>query len=317
MPAPAPRDNPPFPQRLRRGLADFWLRQFFRLAENAPQLLLDAEPNLVAGTFYCSRSIRDGTLANARRILPEAHPDDHEALARDVVRSFYLFCCDVGWSLGATREQLLRRIDSIEGHDNYVRTRSNRKGVIVVTAHMGSFEMGMAALSQIETHIHVAFRRDAVGQFERRRSELRHRLGVAEAALDDGWTVWLRLRDALLANQAVVLQGDRVPPGQRGQRVPFCNGHIELPLGPVKLARVTGSPIVPVFTHRTPQGKIRLIVEQAIDPQSHPDPLQALATVLEHHVRAHPDQWLCLKPAWCEDQPREHKGREEQKEIQR
>ncbi len=258
-----------------------------------------------------SPAIRTGTLANARRILGPASSRERQAnLARQVVRSFYLFCCDVGRSLRASPQQLLDRVEWIGGHDAFLAARREKRGVIVLTAHMGSFEVGMAALAAMETDVHVVFRRDKVGQFERRRSQLRRRLGVHEAALDEGWTVWMRLRDALLADQAVVLQGDRVLPGQKGQQVPFLGGHIELPTGPIKLALATGAPILPVFTVRAPGGGIRLFVEDSIHvaknlSESDPDvvyvTLLKLKNILEKYVRAYPQQWLMLEPAWTED----------------
>src|SRR5439155_1382943 len=83
-------------------------------------------------------------------------------------------------------------------------------------AHLGSFELGAAMLAKHERRIHVVFRRDRHWSFEQMRSEQRARLGIVEAPLDDGWDIWLRLREALLADEAVLLQGDRVLPGQRG-----------------------------------------------------------------------------------------------------
>jgi lauroyl/myristoyl acyltransferase len=271
---------------------------------------------LCRGAFRVSRSIRRGTLANAARLLgPGADHSRREALARRVLRNFYQVCCDVGRCASASRQELLDRIESIEGGEAYRLTRSGGAGVIVVTAHMGSFEVGMAALREQERRVHVVFRRDPIRQFERLRSELRWRLGVEEAPVDDGWTVWMRLRDALLADEAVVLQGDRVMPGQKGERVPFLDGHLMLPSGPVKLALATGAPIVPILSVRTQKGKVRLFIEPAIvagrERESEADagnaggPHPALlrwAAVLERYVKAYPDQWLILEAALCEDQ---------------
>jgi KDO2-lipid IV(A) lauroyltransferase len=170
---------------------------------------------------------------------------------------------------------------------------------------MGSFEVGMAALRRQDARIHVVFRRDAFGRFERMRSALRAKLGVIEAPVDDGWTVWMRLRDALQNDEVVALQGDRVMPGQKGQAIPVLGADMMLPAGPVKLALATGAPIVPVFTVRTPGGKVRLCVEPAIHVGS-PDDLdpamEQLAGVLGKYLRAHGDQWLMLQPAWCGQQ---------------
>jgi KDO2-lipid IV(A) lauroyltransferase len=133
------------------------------------------------------------------------------------------------------------------------------------------------------------------------RSELRSKLGVIEAPVDDGWTVWMRLRDALLKDEVVVLQGDRVMPGQKGERVTVLGANMMLPAGPAKLALATGAPIVPVFTIRTPSGNVRLCVEPAIFASDVDSAMRQLADVIAKYVRTYPEQWLMLQPAWCED----------------
>src|SRR6185437_11295988 len=90
------------------------------------------------------------------------------------------------------------------------------------------------------------------------------KIGVVEVPLDQGWTVWMRLRDALANDEVVLIQGDRVMPGQKGQPVKFFDGHILMPTGPARLALVSGAPIIPVFFVRTPKGKIRLFIEDPI-----------------------------------------------------
>jgi KDO2-lipid IV(A) lauroyltransferase len=297
--------------RLRSAAAAFWLTAFFFAAQHAPRLVAALRRPLCRGIFFCSRSIRTGTTANARRVLgPGAARPEVAAMARRTLGSFYLFCCDVGRSFGLTRDQLTALIDSDEGHSNYLAARAAGKGVIVVTAHMGSFEVGMAALRRVERNaIHVVFKRDPFARFERQRSALRARLGVEEAPVDEGWTVWVRLREALLNDHAVVLQGDRVMPGQKGESVPFLGGTLLLPGGPVKLALATGAPIVPIFSVRMPSGKVKLFIEPPIDASatdgasrggSHPALLK-WASVLERYVKAYPDQWLLLQPALVED----------------
>jgi KDO2-lipid IV(A) lauroyltransferase len=80
-----------------------------------------------------------------------------------------------------------------------------------------------------------------------------------------------------------------------------------LPPGPVKMALATGAPILPIFSVRTKEGKVRLVVEPAIevgpsDAPAGPHPaLLQWAAVLERYVRAYPDQWLMIRPALSED----------------
>ena len=310
--APSQPGSQPQPQplasRFRAAAAAFWLAAFFYAAEHAPRLTVLAQRPFCRVVYFCSSWIRRGTLANARRVLgPGAAQPQVAALARRTLASFYLFCCDVGRSFGMSPGGLLAQIESAEGHAHYAAARAAGRGVIVITAHMGSFEVGMAALRQVErNNIHVVFRRDRFERFERQRSSLRARLGITEAPVDEGWTIWVRLRDALQADEAVVLQGDRVMPGQRGEAVPFLGGTLLLPSGPVKLALATGAPIVPIFSVRTPAGKVKLFIEPPIEPGAratdgpHPALLQ-WAALLERYVRTYPDQWLLLQPALVED----------------
>ena len=142
------------------------------------------------------------------------------------------------------------------------------------------------------------------------RQSLRATLGVHEAPVDAGWNTWVGLRNALASDHVVVMQGDRAVPGQKAQSVPMFGAHLSLPLGPIVLAQISGSPIVPVFVVRTASGRCRLFVESAIrvDPNAklidgvHPQLLQ-WAKVLEKYIAAYPEQWLMLEAAFVEDNP--------------
>jgi lauroyl/myristoyl acyltransferase len=288
---------------LRRCAASFWLGALFFCARRAPWFARAVRPVFVRLTTAASKHIQRAGALNARRIYG-AQLSDRDCLrfARRVTGNFYDFVADVGLAMRWTPEQMLRQVESIEGHEKYVAARALKRGAIVVTAHMGSFEVGLAALRNMENKVHVVFRRDAEDRFDQIRQVLRQRLGVIEAPVEEGWGLWMRLRDCLMADEVVVIQGDRVMPGQKGQRVPFLGNHLMLPTGPVKLAAASGAPIIPVFSVRQGDGKMKLVVEDAIDVQAPgEDPMLRLAKVLEKHVAANADQWLVLQPAFCED----------------
>lgn len=296
--------------RVRRLSANFWLEFLFFWTEHYPPAVRATRGFFLWFAWNFSRVLHDGTTANARRILgAEASPKQVERLARAMIDNFYWTVFELGRNLRLTCEQLRNQVESIDGSSNYHQVRAAQHGAIIVTAHLGSFEAGTAALLSHEREIHVLFQRDAYPRFERLRTRLRRRLGVHEAPLDDGWPVWMQLRDALLRNAVVMIQGDRVMPGQRGIRVPFMNGHIRVPSGPVKLALVTQAPIIPVFSVRTAIGRLRIIVDNPIHVsrgdgpphEGHPA-IRAIASAIERQVRAYPEQWLMMYPVWCEDE---------------
>ncbi|MGD0464411.1 MAG: lysophospholipid acyltransferase family protein [Tepidisphaeraceae bacterium] len=293
----------------RSRAARFFLGRLYFWARHAPWMLKLVKPLVVWVTVRCSGAIRNGTRANARRILgPGVTREQCAEFTAKVTANFYDFVVEVGHCGAMTAQQLARQVESVHGHEEYLAARRAGGGAIMLTAHMGSFEVGIAALRAYEQNIHVVFKRDEMDRFETIRRTLRDTLGVHEAPVDAGWDTWVGLRDALESNHVVVMQGDRAMPGQKAQSVPILGGHLALPLGPIVLAQISGSPIVPVFVVRTASGGSLLFVESAIrvDPDArlidgvHPQ-LLAWGKVLEKFIAKYPEQWLFLDPAFVED----------------
>jgi phosphatidylinositol dimannoside acyltransferase len=296
----------PAPTVVRRLAAGFWLNYFFWHAERFPRLTRWTKWIYLFFALNFSKTIQLSTAANARRIFGDSiTPADCRSFRNAVVSNFFNFVTDVAVSLCLTPQQLLRRIDHISGEEKYLAARAHHRGAIIATVHMGSFEVAAAALHRRESNIHVVFKRDAMSRFEQMRTRARQNLDVIEAAVDEGWGIWLRLRDALAQNQVVMLQADRVMPGQKGIKMKFLHGHLLMPTGPVRLALITGAPIIPIISTRTPNGRIQIHIEDAIEVNAS-EPIEAamlrVKEVVEKYVRAYPTQWLMLEPAFCEDQ---------------
>jgi lauroyl/myristoyl acyltransferase len=297
--------------RVREGAAGFWIWALAGLSQRTPWVVALGKPLFVRGTWWSSVSIRRGTMANARRILGEGSTRRERArLGRAVLGQVYEFFAEVGRNCGRPRKEMLCEVESIVGHEKLVAARASGRGAVIAVAHMGSYEVAAAALREYEEHVHVVFKREARGHYEKMRKELHERLGVHETPVDDGLGVWFHLRDRLRANDVVLIQSDRVMPGQKGVRVPFLGGHVEFPTGPVKLALAAGCPIIPVFALRVGRAKVRIVIEDPIEVEGvgergevHPA-LIRLARLVERYVREYPDQWLLVTPAWVEDQER-------------
>ncbi len=308
---PAERPAAPAKPPAKLGpVAHWWLRRLFSFSRRVPWLAMMLKRLAGRMAIRYSPKALEAATANARRLIsPTLSEPDCRAYGRAVVRRFIDFVIDIGRSQNQTPEQLRARVDAVIGFDAYHAARKSGGGAIVLTAHMGSFELGLAGLTAIEKNVHVVFKRDAEDSFETLRRALRQKLGVFETPIDEGWTVWLKLRDALRADHVVVLQGDRAMPGQKSQPVPIAGGHVALPLGPLMLAIASGSPIVPVFTLATAPGRCKVFVEPAIHVNPDAEPINgihpamlAIAKSIEKYIVANPDQWLILDRAFVEDQ---------------
>jgi lauroyl/myristoyl acyltransferase len=282
-----------------------WLGTFFQLAHAFPALARAIKPAACAFTPLALPSLRHATARNAHRILGrELSPPEQRDFARRVVASFYGFVLDLARASDMTAAALAAQVTHVEGLDDYRRARAARRGTILVTAHLGTFETGLAALAREERAVRVVFKRDGVAPFERMRARLHATLGIIESPIDDGIDTWLALRDALLRDEVVVMQGDRAMPGQKSELVPFLHGHLHLPTGPVRLARLTGAPIIPVFALRpSPTSGVHVLLKPPIDAAGDQFALHALASAIADVVARHPHQWLSLGAMFHEDRP--------------
>jgi lauroyl/myristoyl acyltransferase len=285
------------------------LSPFFWLAAHAPGLARGLRPLATWLVPLVSGTVRTQTRRNARRIFGRAlDAPEQRAYTRGVVSSFYEFIVDIGQSSRESVDQLLARVERVEGEGAYRALRAQGRGAVLVTAHMGAFEVGLAALKRVERRVHVVYKRDATGSFESMRARMRRSLGVIEAPIDDGPSTWMDLRNALLDGDVVVMQADRAMPGQKSAVVPFLHGRLRLPTGAVRLARLTGCPIVPVCTERLASGRFAIHLYPAIEPgfdtwASEPvDPsVVAVGKALESMVAKYPTQWLVLGAAFEQD----------------
>jgi phosphatidylinositol dimannoside acyltransferase len=294
---------------LRRSTVDWWIPPLVWLVRRQPWLIRPLRPMILAGGWRYSSQLRANMMHNARRLLGESSTlRQRRTLAKATFACFFDSIIDVVAAAARSDEYFADRLAEVRGQDGYRRARSLRRGAILVTAHLGAFEIGMFALRRHEPKVHVIFRRDSLKAFDDVRRQLRERFQVAEAPVDDGLPVWMGLRDALERDEVVLMQGDRALPGQRGIPVPFMGGHLLMPTGPVKLALATGAPIVPIFAPRDPDGRVRIHLHDPIPIESGDGSvgeiervLRRLAAAMESEIRAHPQQWLVVHRAWCED----------------
>lgn len=294
---------------VRQAAATFWLNFLFENTLRWPWFVRATRSMFLFFAWRCSRTLRDGTTANARWLLgPQSTPRQRKMLGKAIIRDFYDFVYDMGRAVRMPPQRLAQQIQCVEGQPAYFAARAKKKGAIIATAHLGSFEVGMVALTQLEPHVHVVYHRDAHPRFERLRSAQRLYLGVQEAHVEQGLPLWMDLRQALEQDHVVLIQADRVLPGHKGVPMPFLGGHIMMPTGPVKLALATGAPIVPTVSLRTARRKVRIVLGQPIEvhadqgpiDHNHPAMIQ-LAQFFSYHIQQNPHQWHVLSRAWCED----------------
>jgi len=226
---------------------------------------------LQAAMAWWSAAVREGSLANAGRLGANRNNEENvEKIARAIVRNWYRAVFESARNSRRDFRDLLPEIDQVVGREQYGRARATGRGLIVATAHLGPFEILAAALRQYEPKIHAVIQRERHAGLESLRAAQFRRLGIVEAAVEDGYDVWVSVKAALERDEVVLIHADHVLHGQRGAKVKFASGHITVPTTPIKLAMQTRSPIVPMFAVRTSPTTSRVYFEPPLKIEAGP-----------------------------------------------
>ncbi len=183
--------------------------------------------------------------------------------------------------------------------DRFRDAEDDGKGVIVATAHTGGWQSAHTVLRrahQTDIIVVMGHERDARAQALSdgvRETEGIRFMHVGEDPLDA-----LTLANHLKKRGIVALQIDRLPPGMRGREGKLFGRPFSIPEGPLKLAALTGAPIVAVFSHRVRFLEYEVLIRGPIRVPRRPveaDLNAAAATILGHLERFvvdHPTQWF-------------------------
>lgn len=204
--------------------------------------------------------------------------------------------------LPRARVEAMRPLLKVEGWEYLEEARALGKGVLVVSCHMGSYEVVAAIWSA--TLAPVSFFAEEVEPrplFEWYR-DTRARLGISVLTLDHGGI--RKVLEALRDEEMVITAIDRDITGT-GYLMPFFGKLAPIPLGPAAIALRLGTPLFPVCVYRLPddtymaQGAPLVRAVSTGNPRA--DQVRTTEQVLrqmERFIQAHPEQWHVPHRVW-------------------
>jgi KDO2-lipid IV(A) lauroyltransferase len=204
--------------------------------------------------------------------------------------------------LPRARVEVMRPLLKVQGLEYLEEARSVGKGVLVVSCHMGSYEVVAAIWSA--TLAPVSFFAEELeprALFEWYR-ETRARLGISVLTLDYGGI--RKVLDALREQEMVITAIDRDITGT-GHLMPFFGSPAPIPLGPAAIALRLGTPILPACVYRLPDDTYMAEGGPLVYPTSTGDPradqvriTQELLRHIEGFIQRHPEQWHVPHRIW-------------------
>ena len=296
--------------RVVRALASatshLWFPGSLFFARNVPRRISYRIARGVGGAYFGLRpKYRKAIRANLSVILGE--PEDSERVrsaAAEMVRSHASAWFDFLHFAARPPHESALLVESVVGFSRLVEGRQKGKGVLLVTAHLGNWEVGGLMLAEVKQPIHVVLVPDLFPGVERIRRRMHARAGVTEIPVDRTFLPTLAVLRALDRNEIVAMQGDR-DFDNTGVSMPFFGREAFFPRGPFRVAMSTGAVVLPAFIVGVPGGRYRAIIEEPLPIEEKGDRDAALReniaryiAVLERYIRTYPEQWYCFYPFW-------------------
>jgi KDO2-lipid IV(A) lauroyltransferase len=178
------------------------------------------------------------------------------------------------------------------------------KGVIVATAHFGSWDMAGALAAQRFSMSAVA---EIIGDPQLNRLLQGHRQGLGVKIIPMEGSARRILR-ALQENTLVAIVVDRPMTRETGVEISFFGHKTYVQGGPAALALKSGAAIVPGYVWYEEKGRFGVRAFEPIFPRPVQGAeartleiarlTQAIYTAQEEIIRANPTQWYMFRPFW-------------------
>lgn len=287
---------------------DFWVRVIRWYARHTPALL---EPFMIGSftliTWVLAPMQRRAIQRNLAVLLPGA-----SALFYiwGSLRVFWNFACSLVDATHALdgREQLDWEI---EGQRDFESLQATAGGVIILTAHMGNYDIAAPVFAEKfgkKLHaVRLPEKHAEMQEFMESTRDQQQTSGFQIHYNRPGNMLAVELAQAIHRNEAVAIQGDRVM-GEVASATPAFDAEhaIRVPKGPFILALATRAAIFPLFIIRVGWRRYRVLVKASLpapaDPRNREAALDELSTswvqTLSQVARAHWQQWFVLEDAF-------------------
>jgi len=244
--------------------------------------------------FTDRRNVR----SNLKAIFPDKNENEIHKIRRQMFRNFAKYLADFFRFTKIDKKYIQEKIQ-IKNIHYLDQALANGKGAIILTAHLGNWELGGVVLGLLGYPFYAValpHKHKKVDDFFNFQRESK---GVKVIPLGKAVKTSLNI---LKENKLLALVGDREFT-RGGITVNLFGKLTAFPKGPAALSLKTGSLIIPGFMVRNADDSFTLQFEKPIEGQNYS--LNALVDrykiIIEEYIRRYPDQWYMFRRFWTEN----------------
>jgi lauroyl/myristoyl acyltransferase len=200
----------------------------------------------------------------------------------------YFYCTNVA------PERVRPLIKEWRGYEHVEMARTAGRGTIVVTAHLGHWELGGIVLALHGLPLTVITLDEPTTELTRWRELYRQKLGIKTIAVGADKFAFVEMIQALRRNEFVAMLVDR-PYAGTGSPVTLFGHRTEFSSAPALLWEHTGATVLPAFILQEPDDRYLSVADPVIPLDNNAGiagNTQRIADVFGAVIRAHPEQWF-------------------------
>ena len=253
--------------------------------------------------FIFAASQRRSILRNLSFVLPGSSRSVNHWRAFRTLRNF-------AWTVAEAAHHRVNKAEmnyELVGED-FLQQLSRAPGALVLTAHMGNYDLGAALFAQkFQREIQIVRAPEPDAQTAQHLDQTMAQ--AAEGAVkinysSKGALLSFDLLSALRGGEIVSIQGDRVMQGMATVEGRMFDQRVQIPSGPFTLAQVAQVPLYPLFVMRAGFRRYRIIAhEPVLVPRTARSREEDIAVsvakwcgLLEETIASHWDQWFAFGP---------------------
>jgi len=273
------------------------------IALNLPLKLAYGFAKTVANFRYMfAFADRNAVDANLRAIFPLKSNKEIQDIKKLMFQNFAKYLVDF-FRYEKIDEDYISKNIRLENFGNFQGALDKGKGVVILTAHLGNWELGGVVIAVMGIPFWVValpHKNKLVDKFFNTQRSMKN---IKVIPLGKAVRQCL---DVLRANEAVALVGDR-DFSEKGIILDFFGKPTHFPEGPAAFALKTGAQIVPGFMLRKPDDTFILKIERPLEftvtgdkEKDIKEIITKYIAIFEDYIRTYPDQWYVFRKFWID-----------------
>jgi KDO2-lipid IV(A) lauroyltransferase len=264
----------------------------------------------VLGMLMYSIDVRHRRIVrrNLKFVYPEWSPERVKKISKRIFQNLGITFLEICQMICFSSDDIMDRV-KIRGEEHLLNAMDNNKGAILISAHLGNWEIGLLYLV-------LYFNLPIVSVVKQLRNKLinrwihRLRTRFGNKIIDKGGALPEMVR-ALRQGKILAIMIDQGTKSSLGVKITFFGKYITATPAAALLAMRCKSPVMPIFCTRNHDGLLSISIEQPLALKKTDDlrtdlraNTQIMTDAVEKKVRKYPEQWFWVHKRWRKYYPK-------------